>query len=149
MTKRVVVYGQDTKEKTQLMDQFKTSTQLEFLSSTPPNRFRIVNDGRKPPVNLASLQVLFLNLENETMESISSLERNYRLCDFTRPLMFILKGTENSELMTKLASYLVKDNIVIQSINKIEELKVEDLANELKSLGNDYFDNNPTINISM
>ena len=146
MTRRVAVYGKDTKEKTMLMDRLSTSTQLEFFSSTPPNRFRLVDDGRKPPFNLASLQILFLNLENETVESIASLKTEYRLCDFNRPLMFLLKGELTSEIKTKLSTYLSADHMVFKSINKIEELKVEEIANELECLGNDFYDQNQANN---
>lgn len=147
MTRRVAVYGKDTPEKTGLIDRLKTSsTQLEFLSSTPPNRFRLVADGRNPPFNLASLQILFLNLENETVESIANIKRDYRLCDFTRPLMFLLKGEATQEITMKLNSCLSDNYIVFKTIGNIDKLQVDDIVNELECLGNDFYDKQPANN---
>jgi hypothetical protein len=134
MTKEVAVYGKECDEKTELMKILSTSEKFNFLTSTPKNRHRFVDNGLKSPFHLAPLQILFLNLDKETLASISSLERNYRLCDFDRPLMILLKGNREDVIMNELNKYKKIDHIIFNYIDSIATVSQEQISYELEQL---------------
>ncbi|MBA3537231.1 MAG: hypothetical protein H0T84_11585 [Tatlockia sp.] len=142
MATEVAVYGKESSEKTELINSLANIEKFTFLSSTPKNRHRFVDDGLKPPFHLAPLQILYLDLDKETQTSISSLERNYRLCDFERPLMIILNGKKEEAIINELNKYHEIDHIIFNYIDSAASLSAEHISHELEQLDQRFCEKN-------
>lgn len=145
MTKEVAVYGKESDEKTKLMNILSTSEKYNFRTSTPKNRHRFVDDGLKSPFHLAPLQILFLDLDKETLASISSLEKNYRLCDFDRPLLILLNGKKEETILNELDKYTQIEHITSSYLDSVADVCLEKIIYELDQLDQHFCEKNTSI----
>ncbi|MBA2656706.1 MAG: hypothetical protein H0U70_06925 [Tatlockia sp.] len=141
MSTPVAVYGKESIEKNLLMKKLISSKTFKYLTSTPANRFSIIDNGIDTPFNLAPFQILFIDLDMETRESLDALnlKRSYRLCDFQdRPLMFIVKGAKNHPLLNELKKH-ANDNVIFELSLSLETLSEENISQKLQSLGQGFY----------
>ncbi|MFC7780550.1 hypothetical protein [Legionella taurinensis] len=138
--RRVAVYGQDSNEKKVIVKELEALKRYKLMEATlSMPSFLLFNDGREPPYYTASLQILVLNLNNETTESIASLERNYHPCDFSRPVLLLVYGSNPAHL-EQLNPYL-NAHIRLHRIENLEKINTDAILYQLDSLSSQYYDN--------
>lgn len=142
--KRLAVYGQDTDEKKLIimaLDALKRYKVVESNSSI--KSFLLFNDGLEPPYYTASLQILVLDLNRETTESIASLKKNYHPCDFKRPVMLLVHG-ENRALVEQLDFYL-NSHVTLHHIENLEKINAEGILKQIDALHCQFYDSNSNL----
>ncbi|QRN03825.1 hypothetical protein GH742_08025 [Legionella sp. MW5194] len=145
--RRVAVYGRDTDGKKSIVTELGSLKRYKFVESNSSlHSFLLFNDNHEPPCHTASLQILVLDLNNETTESIASLKKNYHPCDFKRPVLLMVYGN-NKPLVEQLSSYL-NSNVSLYHIEDMEKVNSEAILTQLDMLSSQFYDskNNPVFN---
>ncbi|CDZ78217.1 hypothetical protein BN59_02525 [Legionella massiliensis] len=140
--KRIVVYGNASKEKEKFVNDLQVSSQgdFSFQSSTHNSRFNAIDNGIAAPVHTAPWQLLVVPQHDAHLETATNFETTYFQCDFARPLVVVFYGKENEKtapFIEACQSYLAgQPNVVVLSAEKLEDLKASKILGEFTNLEN-------------
>lgn len=145
--RRVAVYGRDTDVKKLIVTELGSLKRYKLVESNSSiHSFLLFNDNCEPPAHTASLQILVLDLNKETTESIAALKKNHHPCDFKRPVLLVAYG-DNKALIEQLSAYL-NSNVTLHYIENLEKINSEAILSQLDTLGSQFYDSksNPVLN---